>query len=428
MTMESLLGLLRSVRMRTDLQDALLARGARGMILGLERMHVACSSVGNPERSFDVFHVGGTNGKGSVSAMTERALRAAGYRTGLYTSPHLSTWNERIAVDGAAISDEAFEAALLRVFADAPEDLTFFESLTLAGFVAFRDAGVEACVLEVGLGGRLDATNVIEAPRAVAITNITEGLNGRFLEHERLLGSTVAAIAKEKAAIMKPGRPAVIGPMHPESLAVMREASARVGARLIEVCEPDASLPPPSLLGPHQRINAAVAAALLRAGTPDAGSEPVRRVTEAHIAEGVSQAVWPGRMEKLVHRGKVVLLDGAHNIEGVRAFLEAESSLELPPNRVLVFGALADKAFAPMLELLAPRFARRFYVAPEGRPPAPFEELCAIAEGTPMESAEAAIERGVEDADAVVVLGSIYLIGAARAHLLGLRRDRVLGL
>jgi dihydrofolate synthase/folylpolyglutamate synthase len=207
------------------------------MDLGLERMLRACALLGSPERSFPAFHVGGTNGKGSTSAMLERALLERGLRAGLYSSPHLCRWNERVRIGGEPISDAALEAALGRVFREAPDDLTFFETLTLAAFVAFTEAGVDAVVLEVGLGGRLDATNVVDTPLACGVTSIAEGLGGRYLEHERLLGDTVPKIAAEKVAIFKRGAPAVVGPLPEAALAVARRAAETVGAPLVEVGE-----------------------------------------------------------------------------------------------------------------------------------------------------------------------------------------------
>jgi dihydrofolate synthase / folylpolyglutamate synthase len=419
------------------------------MDLGLDRMRHACSLLGHPERSFPAFHVGGTNGKGSTSAMLERAMLEKGMRTGLYSSPHLCRWNERIQIGGEPISDAGFEAALGRVFRDAPDDLTFFETLTLAAFVAFAQAGVDAVVLEVGLGGRLDATNVVDSPLACGVTSIAEGIGGRYLEHERLLGDTVPKIAAEKVAIFKRGAPAVVGPLPQEALVVARRAAESVGALLVEVTDEGAgegaatktstallqvegdrgtvTLPDgrsvslaPRLRGRHQLRNAAVSAVMALLGGQPLG------LTAADVARGIELASWPGRMETLVHRGASVLLDGAHNVDGVRALVAA-----LPPEHrggALVFGALADKAFAPMLELLAPHFSTHIYAAPEGRPAASHAELSAVAPGEWAESAAVALDRACSRATHVVVAGSIYLVGAARAHALGLARDPVLGL
>lgn len=412
------------------------------MDLGLERMLRACSLLDHPERRFPAFHVGGTNGKGSTSAMLERALLERDLRTGLYSSPHLCRWNERVRIGGEPISDDALEAALGRVFHEAPDDLTFFETLTLAAFVAFAEAGVDAVVLEVGLGGRLDATNVVASPLACGVTSIARGIGGRFLEHERLLGDTVPKIAAEKVAIFKRGAPAVVGPFPTEALVVARRGAEDVGAPLVvidETPEPGrallrvdgergtVTLPDgrsvtlaPRLRGRHQLQNAAVAAAMGLLGGHSLG------LRIADLERGIELAAWAGRMETLHHGGATVLLDGAHNVDGVRALVAA-----LPPEHrggALVFGALADKAFAPMLELLAPLFATRIFVAPEGRPAATHEDLSAVASGEWADSAALALDRACASSTHVVVAGSIYLVGAARAHMLGLARDPVLGL
>lgn len=414
------------------------------MVLGLERMRSGCATFGHPEREFPVFHVAGTNGKGSVSAMIERALRAAGKRTGLFTSPHLCRWNERVAIDSQPIDDGPFEAALERVLASGPPDFTFFETLTLAAFLAFRDAKVEALVLEVGLGGRLDATNVVPEPAVTAITSIARGLGGRYLEHEKLLGSTVAEIAAEKAAIFKPRVPAVVGPLDDAALQVARAAAKVVDAPLFEVVTAPITVPGttallldhdgvllpdgtrcelrPRLVGDHQRYNAAVAAGVLYAG------RQALTISNAQIAEGVAKAEWPGRMELVRHQGSDVLLDGAHNVDGVRVLLEGVEALAIKGPKVLLFGALADKAFEPMLRLLGPHFDRCVYLAPEGRPAAPLAELSAIAPGEHAQSAAHALALATRDGAFVVAAGSIYMIGALRAELFGLQRDPVLGL
>jgi dihydrofolate synthase / folylpolyglutamate synthase len=412
------------------------------MDLGLDRMRRACDLLNHPEERFPTFHVGGTNGKGSSSAMLERTLLEKGLRAGLYTSPHLCRWNERVRIGGEAISDEALEAGLGRVFRDAPDDLTFFETLTLAAFVAFTEAKADVVVLEVGLGGRLDATNVVPPPLACGVTSIATGVGGRYLEHERLLGDTVPRIAAEKVAIFKRGAPSVVGRLPEEAMAVARRAAETVAAPLVEIGEARGSstaelriegergyvtLPDgrqvvlaPRLRGLHQLENAAVAATMALLGGRSLG------ICEPDVERGVRLAEWAGRMETLQYRGATVLLDGAHNVDGVRALIAA-----LPRDHRgggLVFGALADKAFGPMLEMLAPHFGRRIYVAPEGRAAATLEDLASVAPGEWADSAAAALDLACSCATHVVVAGSIYLVGAARAHVLGLARDPVLGL
>src|SRR4051794_2193757 len=190
--------------------EQIQARVPRGIVFGLERVNAALAELGDPHLDLACVHVAGTNGKGSTSAMVESIARAAGLRTGLYTSPHLCRFAERIRLDGEPIDDDAFAAALDRVLGGCRADLTVFESLTIAAFVAFHDAGVELAVIEVGLGGRLDATNAIRAPLCTAITSIG-------LDHTEYLGPTIADVAREKAGILKPGAPAVLGPMPEEA-------------------------------------------------------------------------------------------------------------------------------------------------------------------------------------------------------------------
>ncbi len=339
-----------------DLLDA-LARGHRGMVLGLDRVHAALAAVGHPERDLPAFHIAGSNGKGSVAAMVDAALAEAGIRRGLFTSPHLERFNERIAIDGAPIGDDAFAEALARALVDAP-DLTFFETLTVAAFLAFREAKIDVAVLEVGLGGRLDATNVVDEPLAAAIVSITVGEDGRHLEHADLLGDTVEAITREKAGIFKRGAPAVIGPLEPRAARVARMIARDVGAQpLVEVAKGDPDLNAdsptfgrdtriplrPTLLGAHQIANAAVAAAAL-----PVAQHRLPTLSSAHIEAGIAHARWPGRLEHLdLGAGRpYVLLDAAHNLDGARALVAALPGAGLTPDRpVRVFGSLAGQGF-----------------------------------------------------------------------------------
>ena len=416
-----------------ELIARLLSRGHRGMVLGMDRIHAALRALGNPEEGLLALHVAGSNGKGSVCAMLDAALAEAGVRRGLYTSPHLERFNERIAIEGAPIDDGAFTEALERTFADAPDDLTFFETLTAAAFLAFRAANVEVAVLEVGLGGRLDATNVVEHPLAASIVSISIGANGKHLEHADLLGTTVEALAREKAGIFKRGAPAVLGPLDGVARRAALEIAENIGAKPIidarALVEETGMKLAPALLGAHQIDNAAVAAAML-----EIARERVPRVTRKHVEDGIRSARWPGRLERIdlgVDRPSV-LLDAAHNIDGARVLVRALASMSLDPARTwLVFGALADKAFAPFLELVAPLADHRVYTCPGGRAPAPLAELARIAEGTTMEDPKEAIDlalRAAAPGDTVLVTGSIYLVGTIRAHLTGTRRDPALGL
>jgi dihydrofolate synthase / folylpolyglutamate synthase len=384
---------------------ALYARVPLGMRLGLEPMRLACARAGHPERSFPAVHVTGTNGKGSTCAMVESIARASGMRTGLYTSPHLCRFAERIRVDGAPIDDAALTRVLERALALGP-DLSFFETATLAAFLTFQEQEIELGVIEVGIGGRLDATNVLTAPRCTAITRVA-------LDHQDRLGETLEEIAREKAGIAKPGVPLFLGPMTARARDAIAEVAAAAGARVVEL---DSSLPPEAAVSrdaAYQRENARMAWHIgAQLGIP-----------EEAIVRGLAQATWPGRFERIDAADGPWLLDGAHNPDGARALVHALRGVERPG--ALIFGALADKAWREMLPLLAELPCPRFYVAPRGRAPAEPIELAKALPGTPAPSlAEALVlARAVAGPALVVVSGSLFLVGEARARLLGLPED-----
>jgi dihydrofolate synthase/folylpolyglutamate synthase len=427
----------------------LAPRGAR---LGLESMRDACAGEDDPQDALCTVHVAGTNGKGSVAASIESIARAAGLRTGLYTSPHLGRFAERIRLDGEPVDDVVLEGALAHVL-DRQPALTFFEVATLAAFGVFREARVDLVVLEVGLGGRFDATNVVARPRVTAITTVS-------YDHMELLGESIESIAFEKAGILKPGVPVVTGRLARAAAAVVearaREVAAapvwRVGEELTTERRGEhlvirASLGPldrsivtvPSLQGAHQDDNAAIAAGvawMLR--LPSSGTSALPIEDEA-IARGLADVRWPGRLESIeVHEGPYAgrwLLDGAHNEEGARALGAAlEACAGEPRHRVLVFGAMADKAWRAMVNELSPRFATRVYVEPsaEGRRAAAAPQLAAMDAGGQLAGDVVdAMRRGREAAGrsgTVVVAGSLYLVGEVRARLLGTARDPQVGL
>ncbi len=393
----------------TPLADALnrlYARIPLGMRMGLEPMRAACARAGHPEAAFPVVHVAGTNGKGSVCAMVEAIARASGKRTGLYTSPHLCRFAERIRLDGEPVTDGALAELLARALDTGP-DLSFFETATLAAFLAFREAGVDLAVVEVGLGGRLDATNVVPRPEAAAITRIA-------LDHTGWLGPTLVDIAREKAGIAKPGLDLVLGAMRPEVRAAIDEVARSVGATTSDVGQVTLRSHV-GLAGLHQQDNARIAAVL----GARVGASP------RAVDEGIASARWPGRLERI----DGVLLDGAHNPDGARALAAYVRSLRVPPSEVaLIFGALGDKDWRGMLDLLAPVATRRIYVPPRGvtRNPAPPDAMAEVHVGYVAGSLEHALQvlRAWRSRPAlVVVAGSLVLVGEARASLLDLPRD-----
>jgi dihydrofolate synthase/folylpolyglutamate synthase len=384
-----------------DTLAKLYARIPLGMRFGLEPMRDACARFDHPEGAFESVHVGGTNGKGSACAMLESIARADGRRTGLFTSPHLCRVAERIRIDGEPIEDGLLAEVLERVFDRAP-DLSFFESVTLAAFVAFREAKVDLAVVEVGIGGRLDATNVLPAPRAAAITRVA-------LDHTDWLGPTLDDIAREKAGIAKPGLDIVLGPMSPAVRAVIDRVAHANGATTTALGAGPAP-EPIGLPGDHQKDNARVAAALgARVGA-----------SSASVGEGIARVRWPGRLERIDR----FLLDAAHNPDGAETLARYLRELGYPPDEVtLIFGVLGDKDWHAMLDTLAPCAAARIYVAPAGasRRGVPGEDLRARCPGQVGESLEAAL--ALARGSLVVIAGSLVLVGEARAILLGLPRD-----
>jgi dihydrofolate synthase/folylpolyglutamate synthase len=408
------------------------------MKFGLETITKLCAALDHPERAFQSIVIAGTNGKGSVTVMVETALRAAGHRTARYTSPHLVRLEERFVVDGQEVDTGRLRSAVARVqeavgsmersgALDAPP--TFFECATAAAFELFRREGVELAVLEVGLGGRLDATNVV-TPIAAAITSID-------FDHQAQLGETLDAIAREKAGVIKPGVPVVCGPLPPDAERAIREVSVERGARMVRAA--DAVRMPEradgtidvvtslrqlngvrlALSGRHQQENAAVAVALL-----DVIARGGIAVPDSAVRDGLSLAVWPARLERFRVDGMDVLLDAAHNPAGARAlaaYLEAIGWT----NVTLLFGALQDKDVRRMLEPLAPLCAA--VVCTTAPSPRAFaaEELAAIA--AEVMAGRALVEAVADPAAAlararlggrpIVGAGSIFLIGPLRAIL-----------
>ena len=396
-------------------RDYLFSLEQIGIKLGLDQIRALIATLAHPERAYRSIVVAGTNGKGSVAAMVERGLRAAGYRTGRYTSPHLIRIEERFAINGAPIDAATFEAAAGRV-RDAAAGLaappTFFEATTALALDVFREAGVEIAVLEVGLGGRLDATNAVDA-MAAAITAID-------LDHQEHLGHTIALIAAEKAAVIKPGALAVLGPNPPAVEAVVRTRCDAVGARLVVadqgiLSKYTATL---GLRGRHQLDNAATAVTLLEAMN-EAG---LAAVPPAAIRMGLEDVVWPARLEAATWRGHEVLVDGAHNPAGARAlqsYLAEAYGRRLP----IVMAVMREKAADEMVAALAPSASHFVCTAPATpRAMPPSDLLAAVRRAAPGIHGEAvagpidALARAVGYGSPAVVAGSLYLAGEIRAE------------
>ena len=354
----------------------------------------------------------GSNGKGSTSALLAAMASAAGLRTGLYTSPHLESVEERLRIDGRAVSPEELGVLLERIVEDA--EPTYFEAVTVAAFLWFAEQQVDLAVIEVGMGGRLDATNICE-PELSLITSIS-------LEHREHLGDTLAAIAREKAGTFRPGRPALVWLEDPEPSAAVREVAAELGTDLrfapeLVAIQKDGRrvrLTTPKgehdleiqLPGEHQARNLALA--VLAAEELGIGPES--------IAKGARACRWPGRLEKVeLPEDRLVLLDAAHNPEGAAALAKF---LEGPFD--LLFGALADKDAADMLAPLAHRARRITLTTPASDRARPPEELAALLPGREVEvvpDLEQALDRALRPGARLVVCGSIYLIGEVRKRL-----------
>ena len=398
--------------------DYLLSLGHETLTikLGLRNTELLLKALDNPERAFPSVQIAGTNGKGSTAAMLDSICRAAGIKTGLYTSPHLVSITERIKISGAEISREDFAACATTV-RDVSEQLearpTFFEQVTAIALLAFRNAGIDLAILETGLGGRLDSTTAAGA-RIVALTQIA-------LDHQEYLGNTIASIAAEKAAIIRPGVQAVIGKQkYPEALDVLLQRCKETAVTPILVG--DSIKENLALRGRHQIENAAVAihlAALLRQTGFD--------IPPAAIVHGLETAQHPGRLELIPHQ-PAFLIDGAHNpagAESLRAYLDEFALRPL----TLVFGAMRDKQLEQIGEILFPVADLLVLTTVRNPRSATVEMLMPVAmryaRGKVLKSdnSEAALETALANTSSdgmICIAGSLYLVGEMRPRILSL--------
>ena len=393
-----------------------------GSRLGVDRMRALAARLGNPEQAFPCIHIAGTNGKGSTAAMIEAIQRFHGRRTGLYTSPHLVAIGERIQVDRMPLTDAAVVAlaeelrphyeAILAAEADlAP---TFFELITAAAWLEFRRRAVEIAILETGLGGRLDATNICQ-PLVTVITSI-----GR--DHQEYLGDTLAAIAGEKAGIIKSGVPCVVGELPPEAEVVVRARAREVGAPLHFVRERFATgLPATNLAGEHQRRNAGAAWLACELAAGFSLNPPKARAALISVE-------WAGRWQELaLGEGRRLIIDGSHNEEGIRTIEPLLAALAKP---TVMIGALGLERARPLVATAARHAGRLILVRPDNERalasaelaaliPADYAgevQLGAVAELFPHAGQCAAL------GETVVVLGSLYLVGEVLARFRGQAR------
>ena len=408
----------------------------------LDEIRVLLNALGKPQLSFPSVLIAGTNGKGSTAATLASILQASGLRTGLYTSPHLERPNERIRVDGVEIDDDSFARLYFRVH-DLAQELvldrclpqlpSYFEMLTALGFLYFAEEKVQIAVLEVGMGGRLDATNIVD-PLVSIITDIS-------LDHMEWLGSTIAEIAREKAGILRRCGAMITLPQHPEANRVLGEVAIELGVKgisaapyvpgcgtvgpyTLEVLGKPISIESP-LAGEHQQRNIALAIAAAVELEACHGF----RITAAHIADGIKQTKWPGRLERVERAGRTWILDVAHNPAGVWALRSGlHSLLQDKRPRALIFSCLRDKPVAEMAQILFPLFERVILAPIHSSRAASVDDLMGAARTTgtnavAVDSIKKAIEFAEADApgssgDVVVVSGSVYLVGEARKLLM----------
>ncbi|MEO6025356.1 MAG: folylpolyglutamate synthase/dihydrofolate synthase family protein [Candidatus Binatia bacterium] len=391
----------------------------RGIDLMLDRIRRAAVALGNPERAAPTLHVAGTNGKGSTAAMMAAMLAADGRRVGLYTSPHLVSFRERIAIAGLPIEEQAVVDGVRRIRATLGStlDLTCFEVMTLLAWLAFAEARVDVVVLEAGLGGRLDATNIV-TPEVAVITNIG-------FDHEEYLGHDLASIAREKAGIIKKGVPVVSGATG-EAATIIADAAAAAGSAFELVGRDFALTPSPDgtlefrsragtigalalrLGGAHQRSNAALAVRALELA-------PALTPPPSAIATGLATVRWPGRLQ-VVRREPLVLLDGAHNAAGIDALVSEVRALAAGRRVRVLFGVMRDKGWQSMLRALGEVATEIVLTRPRQPRSAPPESLmaavsCAVrTSDDPVEAYRTLVAESAAD-DVVVIAGSLFLVG-----------------
>lgn len=419
----------------------------------LEQMRALAAMLGHPESAFRSVLIAGTNGKGSTSAMLANIVQAAGYRVGLYTSPHLSRVNERVQIGGIAIADDDFARLYFRVDEAGAQLLrdgllpnlpSFFETMTAVAFLYFAEQSVDLAVLEVGMGGRLDATNIVQ-PLLSVITDIS-------LDHTEWLGTTIAAIAREKAGILRPNGTLVTLPQHPEANQAIGEIAVDLGVRGVSAVEymparhameqdtawdmnyavsalgEDVQLAP-ALAGTHQQRNTALAVA----AAVELCNSHSYNITGQDVSNGIRTTLWPGRLELFPSTASrpAVLLDVAHNPAGIWTLRSALASYQgtgpKPALKTLLFGCLRDKAVKEMTQILFPVFDRVVVTSlhsPRSSSALDLKEqarslgMDAQIAGSPQNGLALAAQQTRQD-DLIVCAGSIYLVGPIREALLG---------
>ena len=397
----------------------------RGSIPGLSRIEELAARLGNPEKELKFIHIGGTNGKGSTSAYLTAVLRAAGYRVGTFTSPYVRTFNERIAIDGKPVSNYMLATATEAVkphadkMADKP---TEFELITAIGLEIFRRKKVDVVVLEVGLGGRFDSTNIIDAPLASLITGIS-------FDHTQLLGDTLAKIAWEKAGIIKHGCPAVTARLADEASEVILTEANEKGSPVSVVSPEKITVHSDTLdgivmdygefknlkttlIGGYQPLNIALVCEAVKV-LRTRGLE----ISDSALYTGIANAKWHARFE-LLSKEPLTVFDGGHNDEGVRAAIDTAKKVFGGKNVVLLTGVMADKSYSDMVKIIAPNVEEVFTLKVDNPRALDAASLAAVYESEGVKatandsikvSLRAAKKRAMELGLPLLILGSLYL-------------------
>lgn len=361
-----------------------------GIKPGLDRINALLDSLGNPQHNMKTIHIAGTNGKGSTAYLISKALEAAGMKVGLYTSPHLVKFNERIKVNNKDISDDDLESAAKYILDHGGEDASFFETTTALAFYHFAEEKVDIAVIEVGLGGKWDATNVI-TPELAIITNIGH-------DHEHILGKTIEERAGEKTGIIKQNVPVVLGETKENVLELLKKICEEKGITPIIASALPEHIPWP-LMGQYQEENTRTAYTALHR----------LNISDEHIKKGWQHAKWPGRMDQ---RGNI-LFDGAHNVDGMEKLAEYLSTQKEKP--IVVLGIKKEKCAKEMLELIAPH-ARTLILTQAEYAPLPAQELYTQIHHPDVivcPGLKKALELAQQEQLPIVVTGSLYLVGDA---------------
>lgn len=418
----------------TETLEYIAATNWRGSKLGLERIKELCRLLGDPQKEMKFIHIAGTNGKGSAAAFLSSILYKAGYKVGLFTSPYIEVFNERMQINGKNISDSELSeiTTYIRPFADSMEDLpTEFELNTAIALEYFRRNGCDIVVLEAGMGGELDSTNVIDSPEAAVIMHIA-------LDHMAELGDTVEKIAATKAGIIKPGCDVVLYRQDESVTEIIKKKCDEVGASL-SISDPDSlevtdisidrqvmksdrfgTLCIP-LVGSYQPLNVAVVLKVV-----EALKRRGYHISSSNVADGLESTKWPGRFE-VIRRNPLFIVDGGHNIDSITATEKSIAAVLKDEKLILIFGVMADKEYDEMLNIILPHAREVHCVTPDNDRALKAETLARVIESkgvkaTAFESIGEAVDAAFEKAGRsipICALGSLYMVGDIKKYVGG---------